>query len=102
MKRATKTDPTERKQQILDTAIWLAERVGHKNLTRDSVASYSKVSGPLVARYFKTVASLKQTVFKEAIKHENLTVLSHCVADVQLHAYPELLIKTLRFISQKL
>lgn len=100
--RAIKTDPRIRKAQIFRDAMLLAERIGHKRLTRDSVATEARVSGPLVAKYFRNMNRLREAVLREAIKRENLSILSHCVADEALLSHPTLRRNTLEYISAKL
>ena len=102
MKRATKTDPKIRKRRILDAALAVACKIGHKCLTRDKVAAAASVSGPLVAKYFTSMVKLRQTVLRTAIKHEILPILAHCVADEELLFHPKLRRVTLEYIGSKL
>ena len=97
--RAERGTATERKSQILAAAIYLAGRVGHRNITRDSVATHCGVSGPLVARYYGTMAKLKARVFKEAMRLEIMPVLKHCVADPSLDNHPEVKANILEYLK---
>lgn len=100
--RAVRSNPLQRKREILATAVYLSHRTGHLNITRDAVASECNVTSSLVARYFGTMANLKRAVFKEAVRLEILPVLVHCVADPCLNKYPSLRSATLKYIHKKL
>lgn len=69
-------DPKERKQQILQAAIKLAEKEGFNSIRRDGVAFAADVSNGLINQYFGTIGQLKRAVMRAAIKLENLEILS--------------------------
>jgi AcrR family transcriptional regulator len=75
-RRATRTNPKIRKEQILLAAIKLSKRVGYHSITRDSVAEIADVSSPLISVYFPTVASLKAAVIRAAIDNEIVEIIA--------------------------
>lgn len=100
MTRAARTNPRTRKLQILNSAMYLASSVGHKNITRDSVAELCDIASSTVAKYYSTMSTLKLAVFKEAMRLEYMPVLQHCVMDEALDKFPEIKRKILKHLSR--
>ena len=97
--RATRSNPALRKQQILTAAIALATRIGHMALTRDAVAARAHISSSLVAHYFKTVDGLRRAVFREAVRSNNLPILSRCLFAPGCRLTPELHASVLEYLA---
>ena len=102
MVRAIRTNPKERKAQILATAMALAKSIGHKNITRDDVAALCGIASSTVAKYYRTMKVLKAAVFKEAIRLETMPILQYCVTDESLNKFPELKHKIIKYISDRI
>lgn len=100
MTRAKRTNPRERKREILQAAMQVAAQVGHKQITREAVAFAARVSGPLVAKYYRNMIQLKRAVFREALRIEFMPVLKHCVADEALDKFPEIKRNILAYIHK--
>lgn len=66
----------ERKQQLLDIAVDVAEKAGCDGLNARNVAEKAGVSYSLVRNHFPSTQNLYESVFKEAIRVENLGVIA--------------------------
>lgn len=73
-------DPKDRKAQILDVAVQLAEKIGVAGLRRDAIAEAAGVADGLVSRYFNTMTQLKRAVMRRAVHTENLTIIAQGIA----------------------
>ena len=69
----------QRRQQILEAAVRIAERLGYMNVNREETRKEAGVSGALVQLHFRTRKILKEAVFEEAIRIENLRILAQAV-----------------------
>jgi AcrR family transcriptional regulator len=96
--RAKRTEPFIRRIEILESAIYLAEKIGHLNITRAAIAQDCKISGATVARYFPTIEKLQQEVYKRAIRSENVSILRHCLSIEKCKMPLELKRKTIAFL----
>lgn len=66
----------ERKQELLDIAVDVAEKAGCNSLNARNVAEKAGVSYSLVRLHFPDIRNLYESVFKEAIRVENLGVIA--------------------------
>lgn len=69
-------NPVIRREEILNAAIELANKIGYQNITRDAVASLAGISAGLIALYFNTMAQLKEAVMRTAIEKEILPIIA--------------------------
>lgn len=78
----TRMAPDERKAQLLDVAIQVAEKVGYNKLNRLMIvrALDGEVTDGLVNRYFGQRHSLRQAVLYAGIERGNLTILAQGLA----------------------
>jgi AcrR family transcriptional regulator len=97
--RAERSDPVERRKQIIKSAIYLSEKIGHLSVTNQGVAKACRVSTSLVRKYFSTVKKLQDTIYKEAIRAENVKILRHCLTQKKCKMSPELKRKTIAFLT---
>lgn len=67
MKKRTRLDPVDRKQEILNAAMRLSSKIGYSSITRSAVAKEAGIADRLVSYYFNTVFQLKKSVIKSAI-----------------------------------
>lgn len=96
--RASRTNGEQRRKQILESAIYLAGKIGHLKITRNAVANECRISGALIYKYFTDIESLKNRVLKEAVKMEILPILAHCVSTTKLPQ--KLKQKTIEYLSK--
>lgn len=82
----TRLKPNDRRDQILDAAIHVAEREGYARMTRDQIADHAGVATGLVSHYFGTMPQLRRTVMRHAVIRENLIVIGQGIAAGDLHA----------------
>lgn len=78
--------PGDRKRQLIDTALELAEATGYKNVTMEALTAAAGVSRTLYARYFTTVGQFRVDVMRAAVKRENLRVIAQGLAAQDPHA----------------
>jgi AcrR family transcriptional regulator len=84
--------PKDRKQEILDAAIDVAERDGYHQLNRGNIALKAGVSRALINNYFGTLKQLQRAVMRRAIKDGNHRIVAAGLAindPVALKASPE-------------
>lgn len=74
--------PADRKAQLLDVAIQIAERVGYNKLNRLMIVKElgGEITDGLVSRYFGQRHSLRQAVLYAGIERGNLTILAQGLA----------------------
>ena len=60
--------PAERKREILDAAVELAQERGYQGLTHSHVAGRVKVSPSLVRKYYENKSKLHDAVMSEAVR----------------------------------
>lgn len=63
-------DPAERKREILDAAVELAQDQGYQNLTHSRIAGAVKVSPSLIRKYYVDKSQLRDAVMSEAVRLE--------------------------------
>ncbi len=64
------------KSLLLNTAFTLAEQYGYFKLTRLMIAERCKLSKNLINYHFGSMGNLKKQVLLQAIKYENLAIIS--------------------------
>lgn len=105
MRRAKRSDPEARKQQILNSAIILSKRIGYNRITRDSIAARIRIASSLVAAYFPLMNDLREALVQYAIETESLEIIAQAIVfdDPQAHSIsPRLKRKVMAYISQKI
>jgi len=79
--KRTRKPRDERRQQILTCAVELAERYGdYEKVTRLSVASELNISEAAISKYFTPMSKLHRAIVGEAIRIENIPVLTQALA----------------------
>ena len=96
--RAERTDPKIRKLLILQSAVILAGKIGHMNITRDAVAKEAKIGSSTVARYYRNMKSLKTKVLSMAISQEIMPVLAHALV-LRVRLAPTLKCKIVDYLA---
>lgn len=95
--------PDDRKAEILNAALKLAERPGGwSKLTRDLVAQTAGCADGLVSKYFGTMITFRRTIMRAAIKDNNLSILAQGLASNDPTARkipPELKVKALHELA---
>lgn len=94
--------PRDRKRQIFDAAVHVAETQGYHRLTREAVALEANISRTLVNRYYKTITRLRNAVMRHAIKKELLPILANGIANqnpIALRVDVELKMKAYKSIA---
>ena len=84
MKR--RLDPKDRRDEILQAALNVAEKVGCKQLTRIQVAQKARCAESLVSSYFGTMAQFKRTIMRAAIRTERLKIIAYGIVEKDKHA----------------
>ena len=68
--------PQVRRQELLEIALELSERIGYRNITRERIAEYANTSCALVSSYYSPIETLKYAVMREAINKGILSVIA--------------------------
>ena len=84
MKR--RLNPDDRKNEILQAALNVAEAVGCKQLTRIQVARKARCAESLVSSYFGTMTQFKRAIMRAAIKTERLKIIAYGIVEKDKHA----------------
>lgn len=74
-KRAKRTSPEKRKQDILNIALDLLEKIGYANLTLEKVAMKAKIARGLIYKYFPK-STFRTALIKEAIEQKKYKLLA--------------------------
>lgn len=99
-KRASRTEPAERKKQILDYAIYVSGKIGHLNITRSVIAKECGIAGSLIYKYFTSIDVLKKQVFRQAVKQEIIPILAHCISNKEFKIPAKLKQKTIEYLAK--
>lgn len=76
-----RSNPTIRKEQILQAAIKLGGESRYNTMTRDEVAEAAGVSPGLINHYFTSIESLRYDVLERACKTEQFIIIAQAVVD---------------------
>lgn len=84
----TRMAPADRKEQLLQVAITLAEKHGYNKINRLMIVKElgGDITDGLVSRYFGQRHSLRQAVLFAGIERGNLTILAQGLALGDSHA----------------
>ena len=85
-KKSKREDPDKRRNEILDSALKLAEKSNYNSITRDAIADHAGVSVGLVTHYFGTMPKLKRDVMRIAVRTESLPVIAQGLVAKDSHA----------------
>lgn len=69
-------NPKDRKRQLINCGLKLAEDVGYKNVTMAALTESAGVTRTLYHRYFTTVGQFRVDVMRAAVKQKNLRVIA--------------------------
>jgi len=72
----SRTNPKDRKQQILNAAISVARDKNYSTITREDIANRAQVSTGSVARYFGTMCQVRRAIMRAAIQKEILPIIA--------------------------
>ena len=86
MKTRIRRLPKDRKEELLNAALALAEKQGYTNVSRASIASACGVSDALLSHYFGTMTEFRRTLMRYAIKQESVAVVLQGLADRNRYA----------------
>lgn len=78
--------PSDRRQQILDAALNVAENIGYRHLTREQVATNAGCAESLVSAYFGTMEKFRRTIMRAAVKNESLPIIAQGLVAGDKHA----------------
>ncbi len=85
MKRS-RLRPAARKEDILATAVRLAEMNGYAHLTRAEIAAAADITATAITYHFGTMTQLRREIMRYAVAHENLRVIAQGIAAGDTHA----------------
>ena len=68
--------PTERRRQILDAALKLAEQGHYMTVYREAIAAEVGIAGPTIHYHFTTMAKLRRAMMRQAVTTECLPVIA--------------------------
>lgn len=82
----SKLPSTERRAQLLDIALSIAEAKGYQKVTRELIATRAGVSPATVTAYFKTTPQMKRDIMRAAVKREMAAIVAQGLAAQDPHA----------------
>ena len=68
--------PDDRKEEILQAALDLAQEHGYQQVTRAQIAERAGVAVGLVGYYYGTMIQMRRAIMRAAIHRHNLVVLA--------------------------
>lgn len=77
---------TQRRAELLDAAVRIAERLGADKVTHDAVANECGVTRTLVVHYFGTAPQLRRDVMRAAVKRRIVPIVARGIALRDSHA----------------
>lgn len=104
MKRNKRGCPCQRKTQIFETAMDIAEKLGYQNLTRINLVAFTRFTPPTITHYWN-LEELKIKVMQTAIKRKNLPIIAQglLLQNAQALKMPaELKIKAQQYLEKQL
>lgn len=82
----TRLKPDDRKKQILDAALDLAEKQGYAHVTREAIAAAADCAPALVSNYYGTMVSFRRDIMRAAIRERRLPIVAQGLAANDPHA----------------
>lgn len=76
----------ERRAELLDAALHIAERIGADKVTHDLVAQHAEVTRTLVIHYFGTAPQLRRDIMRAAVKRRIVPIVARGIALRDAHA----------------
>lgn len=76
----------ERRAELLDAALHIAERIGADKVTHDLVAQHAEVTRTLVIHYFGTAPQLRRDIMRAAVKRRVVSIVARGIALRDSHA----------------
>lgn len=76
----------ERRAELLDAALHIAERIGADKVTHDHVAQHAEVTRTLVIHYFGTAPQLRRDIMRAAVKRRIVPIVARGIALRDAHA----------------
>lgn len=96
--------PQDRKTEIIDAALRVAERPGaYSKLTRVGIATEAGCAEGLVSRYFGTMNAFKRVVMRAAIQRSNLSIIAQglaCGDNVAAKVHPDIKNQALKNLAR--
>lgn len=86
VKMSKKMKPKDRKMQILEAALHVAERDGYLKMQRSDIALKAGVTDSLVTTYFKTMTNVRRLVMRHAVKNLHYNIIAQGIANKDAHA----------------
>lgn len=92
-----------RREQIVKTAVTIAERVGYMSVSRRMIGEELGVSGALIPKHVGTTEELEQAMIQCAIADESIPVIAQLLA--MRHPYikggvaPEVMAKVVEYMN---
>jgi AcrR family transcriptional regulator len=76
MTKRNRLEPAERRKQLLDVALALAEEIGYKDVNRMNLAAQCDVSPSLISHYYDSTENLRGAIVRAAVRRENVAVVA--------------------------
>lgn len=78
--------PKDRKQQILDAALLIAERKGYMNVTRQDIGEAVGCVNATITYHFTTMRQLQRDMMRAAVRERKLVIISQGIVARDPHA----------------
>ena len=86
MTETTRKHPEDRREELVEAAMWLAETGGLYNMTGHLIAQRAKCQRTLINHYFFSMANLQDIVIRRALRNKVWAIVAqaHARGDSQL------------------
>ena len=75
-----RSDPKQRKAQIMEAALTLARRNGFESVRMEGIANEAGCVNGLVVHYWGTMSQLRRAIMREAVRIEDLQLVAQGLA----------------------
>lgn len=79
-KKRTRLDTTERRKQIQEAAVRVAERTDYRMMTREQIGEEAGCTPALVSSYFGDMPEIREMVVRHALARRILVIIGQAIA----------------------
>lgn len=79
--RAKRTEPDNRRAELLEAAVELAKEVGYRHVTRALIAARCDVCETMISRYHSPMSALRAAIVREGIRRGIIEIIAEAVME---------------------
>lgn len=86
-KKRTRLTPMARRQQLLNVALILAEKIGYQKVSQYTIAKYLGISLNLTIYHFNNMSELRHAIMRAAIERKIIPIIAQGIGAQDVHAH---------------